>query len=276
MGAPVIVNQECVDCVLQQAKTVRPQTIPQPLAIVGPEGSGKSTILSRIHSQLESPVILDGRTVFNSEDIIANADGMRFILLDNADYYFLRTDYQEQYRLRAYLNKEGAPMLICAIKKIYRAFTDYDAAFFDGFQFEFVPKVDVSAISDINEERFNHLMCVLPPYIRYVNIAYDIVSQDSDGKDDFPKLLNLFSDMFTVIYNNLSVTSQRIVNSLAKSPEGMKLGEIRLDSGLTSSTISTYMVSLVDNGIVRKETPAKLKTVYALKDKCFALWLRNI
>ena len=275
MDAPITVNQQCVDAVLQQAKTVHGQTIPQPIAIVGPEGSGKTTILKRILSRLESAVVLDGREIFTTEDIISRVDGNRFVLIDNADYYFQRTDYQEQYKLRAYLNREGAPMMICAIKRILRAFTDYDAAFFNGFQFEFIPKVDSPDLPDVNKARFNHLMTFLPAYIRYVNITYAIVKQKQDEGEDISQLLNLFSDKFAIIYNTLPTNAQRIVNSLAKSREGMKLGEIRLDSGLYSSTISTYMVSLVENGIITKNIPARLKTVYSLKDKCFALWLKT-
>ena len=274
MDAPITINQQCVDAVIQQTKTVSEETIPQPIAIVGPEGSGKSTILLRLQSQLESSILIDGREIFSTEDIICQTNGASFILLDNADFYFQRTDYQEQYKLRAHLNQQGAPMLICTIKKIYRAFTDYDAAFFDGFQFEFIPKVEISTISNIDSKRFNHLMNILPQYIRYINIAYDIVAQNTDIDRDITQLLNLLADKFTLIYNGLPANAQRIVTSLAKSPTGMKLGEIRHNSGLSSSTISTYMVSLVENGLVTKDTPAKMKTVYAIKDKCFALWLR--
>ena len=49
MGAPITVNRQCLDSVLKQAKTVDSMTIPQPMAIVGPEGSGiviESTVLA--------------------------------------------------------------------------------------------------------------------------------------------------------------------------------------------------------------------------------------
>lgn len=32
---------------------------------------------------------------------------------------------------------------------------------------------------------------------------------------------------------------------------------------------------LIENGIVAKDTPAKMKTIYSLKDKCFGHWLKK-
>ena len=261
---------------MRQARTAGGDTIPQPVAVVGPEGSGKTTILHRLALQLDSVKQIDGRRIFSSEDLIEQSMSAKFVLLDNADFYFQRCSYDNQYKLRGFLNQVGAPMLVCAIKRINKAFVDYAAPFFDGFQFVYIPQVEIDTIPGVDKIRLHKLIELSSPFIRNINLAYSVINSCMVSSEDVGQFIEIFTSKYSLIYDRLSPTAQRIVNSLADQQSGVRLGEIRKATGLSSSTISSYMTGLMESGIVSRETPSKLKSTYRLRDRGFAFWVSRM
>lgn len=107
-------NTSVIDAVCKEIDGNIGTAIPQPVLIIGQDGSGKTSLLKKLlikYPDLQF-VWIDGRFVFNSADIIKQSSGYSVILVDNLDYYLNRCTYEEQFRLRRFLYNEGAPMLI--------------------------------------------------------------------------------------------------------------------------------------------------------------------
>ena len=68
------------------------------------------------------------------------------LLVDNMQYYFNRTEGSEHFSLRGKLNRPGAPVIMATSDKVLSAFTDYNAAFFDGFKISYMRPL---AMSDV-------------------------------------------------------------------------------------------------------------------------------
>jgi hypothetical protein len=118
-----------------------------------------------------------------------------------------------------------------------------------------------------------------------------------------PKYLSLFSDNHTLEHNIIEqffdrnaylfeetnnllkqefkepALYQSIITAIASGGSQMK--DITSKTGEESSTVATYMKSLLDTGIVKKEIPAldkpgSRKTIYRLEDGMFRFWYRFV
>ena len=271
--APLIVNQDCVNFVIDDIPKFNQSVIPQPIAIIGRSGSGKTEILRRISTKIPTAKFIDGKHIFSTYELMPLIANESVVLLDNAQYYFERTSSEEQYKLRAVLNRNGAPTIVASFDKVPKAFTDYKAPFFDGFKFIFIKPVEPADCGDIDMERLSAIYSLMPPTIHSLNVAYNLILNNPDPQKDIDFAIDFQSQYFGQLYDSLPTNSQRIVNALANTSEGLLLADLKKVSGLDGSVISSYMQRLVRNNLVIKEVPKTYKTSYRLSDRLFALWV---
>lgn len=284
--------------------------IAQPNLIVGESGCGKTFLIKRLYSIVKEnmgntlyPIVIEGKSLFSTDDIWEqstlhlNIEGdndsfdavlkwqetnsKRVVLfVDNIQYYFERTDNTEQYGLRGKLNRSGAPIIIASSEKVLPAFTDYDAAFFDGFKITYLKPLTLSAVDEIKDggydtNRLEKIMAYMPKTIRSMFIAMGIVDKSEDSTNDLVFLSDYFFSHYQEKFDVTSTQTQRILSALSQSESGLTLSEIREITGQGNGKISPYLKLMIDQKQIRKEAKSLRGGIYSIIDPLFKLWLRH-
>lgn len=281
----------------------------QPNLIVGESGCGKTFLMKRLYGNIKEnmgntlyPVVIEGKSLFSTDDIwnqcalYLNIEGgndsfdaiikwqetnsKRVVLfVDNIQYYFERTDSTEQYGLRGKLNRSGAPILIASSERVLPAFTDYDAAFFDGFKITYIKPLTISAVKEIKNSgydtnRLEKIMAYMPKTIRSMFIAMGILDKSEDSTNDLAFLSDYFFSHYQEKFDVTSTQMQRILSALSQSESGLTLSEIREITGQENGKISPYLKLMIDQKLISKEAKSLRGGIYSIADPLFKLWLR--
>ena len=282
----------------------------QPNLIVGESGCGKTFLMKRLYGIVKEnmgntlhPIVIEGKSLFSTDDIwnqcalYLNIEGgndsfdailkwqetnsRRVVLfIDNVQYYFERTDNTEQYGLRGKLNRSGAPILIASVEKVLPAFTDYDAAFFDGFKITYLKPLTISAIDEIINggyaiNRLEKIMAYMPKTIRSMFIAMGILDKSEDSTNDLAFLSDYFFSHYQEKFDITNTQTQRILSALSQSESGLTLSEIREITGQGNGKISPYLKLMIDQKLISKEAKTLRGGIYSIIDPLFKLWLRH-
>lgn len=283
--AGLSVNDNIFNALISEIKSNYGSSVPQPVMIIGEAGSGKTTLLKRIYNsdicQEKQKVWIDGRAVFCSEDItskITNA-GASIVFIDNMDFYLSRCSYEEQFKLRQFLYNEGAPMMIGTVRKVIPALTDYEAPFFEGLKNVYIHPISSEEISRCFDEqetiRAFSLMCLLPSTIRSLETVYGIIKLNSFPEKDTDILLSLFSDKYSLLYQDLPTNSQHILNAFGSLSTPLTIPELRDKTGLPTNVLTAYLKTLNSSGFIKVDKSIKRNTKYSLRDPLFQLWLKQ-
>lgn len=282
----------------------------QPNLIVGESGCGKTFLMKRLYGIVKEnmgntlhPIVIEGKSLFSTDDIwnqcalYLNIEGgndsfdailkwqetnsRRVVLfVDNVQYYFERTDNTEQYGLRGKLNRSGAPIIIASSEKVLPAFTDYDAAFFDGFKITYLKPLTISAVKEIKDggydiNRLEKIMADMPKTARSMFIAMGILDKSEDSTNDLAFLSDYFFSHYQEKFDVTSTQTQRILSALSQSESGLTLSEIREITGQENGKISPYLKLMADQKLINKEAKSLRGGIYSIIDPLFKLWLRH-
>ena len=282
----------------------------QPNLIVGESGCGKTFLMKRLYACVKEnmgdilyPVVIEGKSLFSNDDIWSQCalyldieggnDSFEAILkwqetnskrvvlfVDNIQYYFERTDNTEQYGLRGKLNRGGAPIIIASSEMVLPAFTQYDAAFFDGFKINYLKPLPVSAVEEITKSeydinRLEQIMAYMPKTIRSMFIAIGILEKSNDSAKDLAFLSDYFFSHYQAKYETTNIQTQRILSALSQTDSGLTLPEIREITGQDNGKISPYLKLMADQKLIDKEAKTPRGGIYYIIDPLFKLWLRH-
>ena len=283
----------------------------QPNLIVGESGSGKTFLLKRLCGSIKEdmgnilyPIIIEGKTLFSTDDIWLQCvlqlgkeqsddcfdtilkwqelNSKRIVLfIDNIQYYFERTDNAEQYGLRGKLNRAGSPVLIASTEQVLPAFTEYDAAFFDGFKITYLKPLSISAIGDFTKGKYDlvrleKIISYMPKTIRSMFIAVEIMDNSDDSEKDLAFLSDYFFSYYQGKFDMVSIQIQRILLALSQSDSGLALSEIRKITRQDNGKISPYLKLMTDQKLINKEAKTQRGGIYFIIDPLFKLWLRHM
>ena len=276
--------------------------IPQPMFIVGSRGSGKTTILRNLVDALECKGLsdklqfFDSKQFFRSQDIIQAIEGMeyesnlgatndndeerRIVIIDDFDYFLKRSSFDDQYKLRNYLNRESSPLLIASISEINDSLADYRAPFFEGVRLIYIPPLGNSIIHTMDipaetQNRLSNLMEYLPPVVHSLKLASDIITLSDSKDNDIKELLNFMAPSYRLKFEGMPVYSQKILYAMAMTKSDVTLAELRDLTGLPGGTLSTYLRQMTKSGDIRKTVSKKRDTPFAISDVLFKLWLSS-
>jgi hypothetical protein len=276
-----IANAEALNAICGEIDGNMGSSIPQPVLVIGQEGSGKTTLFRRLITKYPTLhfVWIDGRSIFSSADIMEQASGNSILIIDNLDYFLERCSYDEQFRLRRFLYNEGAPMMIAGVSKLIPALTEYKAPFFEGLKKIHLPPItdgDLNRIFSADSiGRASAMFKFVQPTINSVEIISNIIRAGGDPMSDLDCILSYYSIIYKNVYNNVPTNSQHILNILSNSEKEMTVPDIRDVSGLTSGILTPYLKSLQKKGIITKDSSVKRSTKYFIKDPLFRIWLKK-
>lgn len=284
--------------------------IAQPKLIVGEAGCGKTFLIKRLQSAVKKeisktlyPIVIDGKSLYSTNDIWVQCASLLNIeekddlfngilkwqecnlkrialFIDNIQYYFKRTDNTEHYGLRGKINRAGAPMLIASAEKVLPAFTDYNAAFFDGFKILYIKPINITSVQNIvskqyDVSRLETIMSYLPKTIRSMFIAIEILEKSHDCKSDLCFLSDYFYSHYQERYDSSTIPVQRILSALTHVDNGLNLAEIREKTKQENGKISPYLKLMTDQKIIQKEAKSLRGGIYSITDPLFKLWLQH-
>lgn len=277
------VNDNAFNAIILEINSNSESSVPQPVIIIGQNGAGKTTLLKRIYDsdicRKKSKIWIDGRSIFCSDDIISKVEYPKtsILFIDDMDFFFTRSSYEEQFRLRNFLYNEGAPMMISSVTKILPALTEYEAPFFEGLKNIYLNPISSDDLTGLfNKQdirRAETLMNLLPPTIRSLRTVYTIIRINKSPDEDLSFLLSIFSEKYQNQYSKLPPYSQHILNALGTVNDGMTIPEIRNNTGLQTNILTAYLSSLKKNGIVNIDKSIKKNARYSIKDPLLKYWI---
>ena len=240
-----------------------PNSIPQHLLVSGNEGVGKSFIVEGIASELLSrgfkvtKFLYPHCNVVTADDIINKVDmsnNNNYIIIDDFDKMLQSLSNEEQYRLRAFLFKKNAPMLIATSTGLYEGFSDYRMPFYDAFRVIHIPELEYEDLADIlpkkeyaalkNDEIFLSVLSKLGGNLNYI-CSLATALQGSNSMDvAIQSVISQNDRYFRLLFSGLSGMLQRTLYGLAQAGETASSAEAQHLSGLTAAnTASRLMIS---------------------------------
>jgi len=271
-----------------------PNSIPQHLLVSGNEGVGKTFIVKGIASELLSrgfkvtKFLYPHCNVVTADDIINKVDvsnNKYYIIIDDFDKMLQSLSNEEQYRLRAFLFKKNAPMLIATSTGLYEGFSDYRMPFYDAFRVIHIPELEYEDLADIlpkkeyaalkNDEIFLGVLSKLGGNLNYI-CSLATALQGSNSMDvAIQSVISQNDRYFRLLFSGLSGMLQRTLYGLAQAGETASSAEVQQLSSLTAANTASGLFRLEKQGIISRVGDKKRNVIYKINDYLLQKWLEK-
>ena len=271
-----------------------PNSIPQHLLVSGNEGVGKTFIVEGIASELLSrgfkvtKFLYPHCNVVTADDIINKVDvsnNKYYIIIDDFDKMLQSLSNEEQYRLRAFLFKKNAPMLIATSTGLYEGFSDYRMPFYDAFRVIHIPELEYEDLADIlpkkeyaalkNDQIFLSVLSKLGGNLNYI-CSLATALQGSNSMDvAIQSVISQNDRYFRLLFSGLSGMLQRTFYGLAQAGETASSAEVQQLSSLTAANTSSGLFRLEKQGIISRVGDKKRNGIYKINDYLLHKWLEK-
>lgn len=271
-----------------------PNSIPQHLLVSGNEGVGKTFIVKGIASELLSrgfkvtKFLYPHCNVVTADDIINKVDvsnNKYYIIIDDFDKMLQSLSNEEQYRLRAFLFKKNAPMLIATSTGLYEGFSDYRMPFYDAFRVIHIPELEYEDLADIlpkkeyaalkNDQIFLSVLSKLGGNLNYI-CSLATALQGSNSMDvAIQSVISQNDRYFRLLFSGLSGMLQRTLYGLAQAGETASSAEVQQLSSLTAANTASGLFRLEKQGIISRVGDKKRNVIYKINDYLLHKWLEK-
>lgn len=271
-----------------------PNSIPQHLLVSGNEGVGKTFIVEGIASELLSrgfkvtKFLYPHCNVVTADDIINKVDvsnNKYYIIIDDFDKMLQSLSNEEQYRLRAFLFKKNAPMLIATSTGLYEGFSDYRMPFYDAFRVIHIPELEYEDLADIlpkkeyaalkNDQIFLSVLSKLGGNLNYI-CSLATALQGSNSMDvAIQSVITQNDRYFRLLFSGLSGMLQRTLYGLAQAGETASSAEVQQLSSLTAANTASGLFRLEKQGIISRVGDKKRNVIYKINDYLLHKWLEK-
>lgn len=191
----------------------------------------------------------------------------------------------EQYRLRAFLFKKNAPMLIATSTGLYDGFADYRMPFYDAFRVFHIPELEYEDLADIlpkkeyeavkKDEFFLDVMPKLRGNLNYI-CTLAIALQSCNSVDVAIQSVIAQNDRyFRLLFSGLSGMLQRTLYGLAQAGETASSAEVQRLSGLTAANTASGLFRLEKQGIISRVGDKRRNVTYKINDYLLHKWLEK-
>lgn len=283
------ISTDILNIVLQNSTT----TIPQHLLVCGKTGCGKSHFLQHLAEQLRKEkrqtVVLSPPYTYRKttqsliSEILVDTTKTTFLLIDDFDQLLEDLEIDEQYTLRAYLFKQGAPTLIGTCQQPPTATKDYKAPFYDAFRFFFLypapplqmffpPKVYGRLIADKGWEEVKTL---IDGNIYYCQCFAQQYTKGKSINESIDHVLKENNRYFMLLFSSLSDSIQRTLAGIAACKKEAIVSDIRTLGKIEGSNVPSALLRLTEKAIIKQVGKRKRNYSYIMSDQLFAEWLRR-
>lgn len=287
-------RQQLKNLVFDIIDSNRPNSIPQHLLVSGNEGAGKTCLVESLASELLSrgyqviKFLYPHCNVVTADDIINKVDvsnNNNYIIIDDFDKMLQSLPNDEQYRLRAFLFKKNAPMLIATSTGLYEGFADYRMPFYDAFRVFHIPELEHEDLADIlpkkeyeavrKDEFFLDVMPKLRGNLNYI-CTLAIALQSCNSVDVAIQSVIAQNDRyFRLLFSGLSGMLQRTLYGLAQAGETASSAEVQCLSGLTAANTASGLFRLEKQGIISRVGDKRRNVTYKINDYLLHKWLEK-
>ena len=287
-------RQQLKNLVFDIIDSNRPNSIPQHLLVSGNEGAGKTCLVESLASELLSrgyqviKFLYPHCNVVTADDIINKvglSNNNNYIIIDDFDKMLQSLPNDEQYRLRAFLFKKNAPMLIATSTGLYDGFADYRMPFYDAFRVFHIPELEHEDLADIlpkkeyeavkKDEFFLDVMPKLRGNLNYI-CTLAIALQSCNSVDVAIQSVIAQNDRyFRLLFSGLSGMLQRTLYGLAQAGETASSAEVQRLSGLTAANTASGLFRLEKQGIISRVGDKRRNVTYKINDYLLHKWLEK-
>ena len=287
-------RQQLKNLVFDIIDSNRPNSIPQHLLVSGNEGAGKTCLVESLASEILSrgyqviKFLYPHCNVVTADDIINKVDvsnNNNYIIIDDFDKMLQSLPNDEQYRLRAFLFKKNAPMLIATSTGLYDGFADYRMPFYDAFRVFHIPELEHEDLADIlpkkeyeavkKDEFFLDVMPKLRGNLNYI-CTLAIALQSCNSVDVAIQSVIAQNDRyFRLLFSGLSGMLQRTLYGLAQAGETASSAEVQRLSGLTAANTASGLFRLEKQGIISRVGDKRRNVTYKINDYLLHKWLEK-
>jgi hypothetical protein len=287
-------RQQLKNLVFDIIDSNRPNSIPQHLLVSGNEVAGKTCFVDSLASELLSrgyqviKFLYPHCNVVTADDIINKVDvsnNNNYIIIDDFDKMLQSLPNDEQYRLRAFLFKKNAPMLIATSTGLYDGFADYRMPFYDAFRVFHIPELEHEDLADIlpkkeyeavkKDEFFLDVMPKLRGNLNYI-CTLAIALQSCNSVDVAIQSVIAQNDRyFRLLFSGLSGMLQRTLYGLAQAGETASSAEVQRLSGLTAANTASGLFRLEKQGIISRVGDKRRNVTYKINDYLLHKWLEK-
>lgn len=286
--------------ILQGIKTESPGSIPQCYYVVGRRGYGKTGLLRNIEKALKDTAGYEVLYVdclmspsFSVEETIERyyQRGSRLVLLlDDMDILLGNMGRSDQFRLRALLYQEGAPIVVGTGTELSSDFTDYQAPFYDAFILYHLKELSQDvALELLNEMRRKSRLRKIDASSEMVSTLLDeigrtpescrilanVPSFDAKRERILSEVLEPLSAYYRDKIMSLSPSQRKTLVFMLSQKEPVLLKEIREATGQSAGDISPQLKALSLKGLISTTKQGVKKTGYSVADKVMVSWYRN-
>ena len=272
----------------------RPNSIPQHLLVSGNEGGGKTCIIEGIASELLSrgyqvtKFLYPHCNIVTADDIINKVDvsnNNNYIIIDDFDKMLLSLPNEEQYRLRAFLFKKNAPMLIATSTGLYEGFSDYRMPFYDAFRVFHIPELEYEDLADIlpkkeyekvkDDKTFLDVLPKLGGNLNYICTLATTLQSCNSVDVAIQSVIAQNDRYFRLLFNGLSGMLQRTLFGLAQAGETASSAEVQHLSGLTAANTASGLFRLEKQRIISRVGDKRRNVTYRINDYLLRKWLKK-
>lgn len=197
------------------------------------------------------------------------------LLVDNLDLIFDRLKKPELHHLRAFLMKNGAPILIGASVHPPEDTQDYDAPFYDHFKPHYLSRLSLDEMREVllklaeragNEEiparihqeqgRLHALHALTGGNPRTTRILFEIFAHgfSKEAYEDLEALLDWMTPIYKARFEELADQAQVVVSAIATIWEPAVLSRICEATRLQPNQVSPQLDRLKKSGVIEEVT----------------------
>lgn len=287
-------RQQLKNLVFDIIDSNRPNSIPQHLLVSGNEGAGKTCLVESLASELLSrgyqviKFLYPHCNVVTADDIINKVDvsnNNNYIIIDDFDKMLQSLPNDEQYRLRAFLFKKNAPMLIATSTGLYDGFADYRMPFYDAFRVFHIPELEHEDLADIlpkkeyeavkKDEFFLDVMPKLRGNLNYICTLAIALHSCNSVDVAIQSVIAQNDRYFRLLFSGLSGMLQRTLYGLAQAGETASSAEVQRLSGLTAANTASGLFRLEKQGIISRVGDKRRNVTYKINDYLLHKWLEK-
>lgn len=240
-------------------------------------------------------------------EIAAKTKRRPVLLVDNLDLIFERLKKPELHYLRAFLMRNGAPILIGASVHPPEDTQDYDAPFYDHFKPHYLSRLSLDEMREVllklaeragNEEiparihqeqgRLHALHALTGGNPRTTRILFEIFAHgfSKEAYEDLEALLDWMTPIYKARFEELADQAQVVVSAIATIWEPAVLSRICEATRLQPNQVSPQLDRLKKSGFIEEVTvdppertgpipdhrTPKDRTGYQLAERFFNIW----